>query len=151
MGHLQTSRLIPAPVGDVYRHVVNPEHLTQWLAPEIEVEFPETLPVLREQSEFVVRFRRFNKTVEGRFRVEEMVPRERVTYRQISGLFKSWRHTQVLRAHDDKTTLLTDLVDFKLPYGIVGSLVDDLFATRDLERILNQRLVRIEERFQGPG
>lgn len=151
MGHIQTSRLIPAPVGEVYRHVVNPEHLTQWLAPGIEVEFPEPIPVLREQSEFRVRLRRFNKTVEHVFRVEEMKPRERVTYRQVSGFFKAWRHTQLLRVHDDQTTLLTDLVDFKLPYGILGTLTDDLFAHRDIERILNQRLVRIEERFTGPG
>ena len=151
MGHLQTSRLIPAPIGEVYRHVVNPEHLTQWLTPGIEVEFPETIPVLREQSQFTVRFRRFNKTVDHVFRIEEMKPRERVTYRQVSGFFKSWRHTQVLRAHDERTTLLTDLVDFKLPYGIFGTLADDLFASNDLERILNQRLVRIEERFSGPG
>ena len=151
MGHLQTSRLIPAPIGEVYRHVVNPEHLTQWLTPGIEVEFPETLPVLREQSEFTVRFRRFNKTVDAVFRVEEMKPRQRITYRQLSGFFKSWRHTQVLSVHDENSTLLADLVDFKLHYGIAGTLVDDLFASRDLGRILNQRLVRIEERFSGPG
>lgn len=151
MGHLQTSRLIPAPIGEVYRHIVNPEHMTQWLTPEIDVEFTEPIPVLREQSEFTVRFRRFNKVVDAVFRVEEMKPRERVTYRQVSGFFKAWRHTQVLRTHDEKTTLLTDLVDFKLPYGIFGTLLDDLYAHRDLERIMNQRLVRIEERFSGPG
>ncbi|MES2965584.1 MAG: SRPBCC family protein [Bdellovibrionota bacterium] len=151
MGHLKTSRLIPAPIGEVYRHVVNPEHLPQWLTPAIEVEFPETLTVLRERSEFSVRFRRFNQTVDAVFRVEEMKPRERVTYRQVSGFFRLWRHTQVLRAHDERTTLLMDLVDFKMPYGIFGTLADDLFASRDLERILKQRLVRIEERFSGPG
>lgn len=151
MGHLQTSRLIPASPGDLFRHIVTLENLPQWLAPTINVELPEPTPILREQSEFEITFERFGRRVHGVFRVDEMKPRERVTYRQIEGLFKTWRHTQLLSVHDPKTTLLTDIVEFQLPYGILGALADDLFARADMERILNDRLQRIEDRFSGPG
>ena len=69
----------------------------------------------------------------------------------MSGFFKSWVHTQVLVVHDAKTTVLTDLVDYQLPYGILGALVDDVFANKEIERLLKERLLRIQERFEGPG
>lgn len=151
MGHIQASRLIPASPGDLFRHITAVENLPQWVGANMEVEFPSPIPVLREQSEFEITFRRFGRTTNASFRVDEMKVRERFAYRQTAGFFRSWVHTQVLRAHDQKTTLLTDYVDYELPYGIVGALVDDLFATRDIERLLKERLVKIEERFQGPG
>ena len=115
------------------------------------MEFIKPPPILREQSEFEVIFKRFGRRVDAVFRVEEMKPREIVTYRQVSGFFKSWRHTQTTRVHDERTTLVTDIVDFQLHYGIAGSLADDLFVRADIERILQERLQRIEERFSGPG
>ncbi len=117
----------------------------------MEIEFPETLPVLREQTEFAVTFFRYGKITLSRFRVDDYKPRERFSYRQLSGFFKLWVHTQVLSIHDSKTTLLTDLVDYQLPFGIAGAIVDDLFANREIERLLQQRLLKIQERFEGPG
>lgn len=151
MGHLQVSRLIPASAGDLYRHITEIENLPQWVGGSMEVEFPRPLPILREQSEFEVTFHRFGKITPSVFRVDELKPRERFAYRQVSGFFRTWVHTQVLVVHDPKTTLINDLVDYQLPYGILGALVDDVFAKKEIERLLKERLLRIEERFEGPG
>ena len=151
MGHVQVSRLIPAGVGDVYRYILDLENLPQWLDLSMEAEFPAKLPVLREQVEFVIKLSRFGKSVESTFRVDELKPRETFTYRQVDGFFKSWVHTQLLSAHDAKTTLLTDVVDFQMPYGILGALADDLFVRSDVDKLLRHRLIKIEERFLGPA
>lgn len=116
----------------------------------MEVEFPEPLSPLREQSEFAVTFFRYGKITVSRFRVDDYKPHERFSYRQVSGFFKSWVHTQVLSVHDSKTTLLTDIVEYQLPFGIAGALIDDLFAKREIARLLQDRLLRIQERFEGP-
>lgn len=151
MGHIQVSRLIPASAGDLFRHITEIENLPQWVGASMDIVFPAPPPILREQSEFAVTFHRFGKLTDAVFRVDELKVRERFAYRQMSGFFKHWVHTQVLVVHDPKTTLLTDLVDYELPYGILGALVDDLFASKEIERLLKERLMRIAERFEGPG
>lgn len=151
MGHVQTSRLIPATPGDVFRYITDLGNLPQWLDTSMEVEFPDGVPMLREQSLFALGFRRFGRDVRARFRVDSLVPRERFAYRQMSGFFNAWVHTTLLSAHDAQTTLMTDVVDFTMPYGVLGALADDLFVRADLERLLKHRLVKVEERFQGPA
>ena len=151
MGHVQVSRLIPASQGDVYRYMTDLSNVPQWLDPSMEIDFPEAPPILRPMSEFSLVFKRFGRDVNARFRVDEMKPREKFMYRQMTGFFKSWVHTTLLSQHDSKTTLMTDVVEFTMPYGVLGALVDDLFFSRDLERLLKHRLMKVEERFLGPA
>jgi ligand-binding SRPBCC domain-containing protein len=151
MGHVQVSRLIPASAGDVYRYITDLSNLPQWLDPSLEVEFPSNPPILRPMSEFELKFTRFGHEILARFRVDELKVREKFSYRQMSGFFKAWVHTQLLSVHDAKTTLLTDVVDFTLPYGVIGSLVDDLIGRSDVEKLLKHRLLKVEERFLGPA
>ena len=154
MGHLQISRLIPAPTSEVFRHITELRNLPDWLGPAsfsgLQVDFPSSLPQLKERAEFEAVFVRFGVSVHVVARVDECELNKRFAYHQVSGFFRSWSHTQVLTSHDANTTVLTDLVDFRLPYGIFGALADDLFLRNDLEKILMHRLIRIEHHFQDP-
>jgi ligand-binding SRPBCC domain-containing protein len=151
MGHLNISRLIPAPVDQVFDHISRIENLPEWLVGHLVVEFPATPPKLREQVDVEVVMKRFGFPLRKVMRVEAFEPGHRLSYRQVAGFFRKWTHTQVLRAHDEQTTLLTDLVEFRLPLGIIGAFVDDVIACRDIERTLSSRLERIEEHFtQNP-
>ena len=47
--------------------------------------------------------------------------------------------------HGEGYTLVTDLVDYTLPFGILGNLSDDLFVKSDMTRILRSRLERVDE------
>lgn len=152
MGRFQTSRLISASVDEVFSHITDLGHLPDWLEGEIGVLAPETLPdskTLRDRREFEVQLSRWGVSVLVQARVEEFVPDAKFSYRQISGFFQTWAHSQVLQAHAPQLTLLTDIVDFRLPFGLVGAVFDDLLICRDIERILNRRLERIEEHFRG--
>ncbi len=154
MGHLQISRLIPAPTEDVFRHITELRNLPDWLGPasfsSLQVDFPSSLPQAKERAEFEAIFVRYGMSVRIVARVDEYEPYRRFSYHQVSGLFRSWSHTQVLTTHDEKTTLVTDLVDFRLPYGLFGALADDLFIRNDLMKILTHRLIRIEDHFRDP-
>lgn len=151
MGFVQTSKLIPASVGDVYRHITDLAHYPSWVSGHFEVDLPGEIPVLREMVQFELCFKRFGIKRTGRFRVDELVPRERVVYRQLEGVFKRWVHTQVLVKHGPKMTLLSDHVEFELQYGIFGAIADDVFVRRDIETILNERLSRIAAFFRDSG
>jgi hypothetical protein len=154
MGHVQSSRLISAPVSKIYDHITDLRNLGLWLRPDLDVEWPtngdDPIPKVREHSETALYLVRFGIALRVSVRFDELKPNEGYTYRQRTGIFRSFVHTQTLRVHDSKTTLFTDLVDFQAPLGILGSLLDDLWLKNDVERILAARLERIDHFFKGP-
>lgn len=147
MGHVQISRLVPAPVHEVYRYVIDIGNLPGDLRHHLELDFPSTPPELHAHAEIEATLKKFGATVRVIVRIEEMKPDNRVTYRQVAGLFQHWRHTILVAAHDPETTLVTDLVDFHLPLGVLGALVDDLIVRREVERVLSDRLLLMQEHF----
>lgn len=147
MGHLQASRLVPAPAGEVFQFISDLENLPLLLTPHVDLDFPSTPPQLSERSEVSCVLRRFGLEFPAVVRVEEFAPGERISYRLISGFFPKWNHSEILKVHDERTTLITDLVDFQLPFGVFGALADDLFMRRDLQGLMTLRLVKIEEHF----
>jgi ligand-binding SRPBCC domain-containing protein len=63
---------------------------------------------------------------------------------QLKGPYKLWRHTHAF-AERDGGTAMTDTVEYALPFGIVGRIVNRLQVARDLERIFDYRADRIRE------
>jgi len=152
MGHVQVSRLIPASASDVCRHISNLENLADWLRPELDAQWPNhRIPQIKEGEMVSLYLARFNVAMRVAARVVRVAPGEGYTYQQAVGLFRYFQHTQTITAHDEKTSLLTDIVDFRMPFGLVGALLDDLLIKRDIERILMARLTRIEKRFERPA
>jgi hypothetical protein len=44
---------------------------------------------------------------------------------------------------------MTDIVRYRLPFGMIGRVVHALKVRRDMERIFDYRFQRISERFPG--
>jgi uncharacterized membrane protein len=152
LGHVQVSRLIPAPIREVFQHITDFSNLPDWVSvgsesfsSGIEVDFPVRLPETIELSEMHFLMSRFGIQKRIVVRVSEVKPFERFSYFQVNGVFRHWSHTQTLREHGENLTLVTDLVDYKLPGWVVGALFDDLVVRRDVEMLLAQRLSKIEK------
>jgi ligand-binding SRPBCC domain-containing protein len=59
---------------------------------------------------------------------------------QVSGPFARWWHEHRFEERDG-VTVMTDIVEFASPLGPLGRVVDALFLTRYLTRLLTQRNV----------
>jgi ligand-binding SRPBCC domain-containing protein len=149
MGFIQASHSIPASIGDVYRHITDLTHAPDWVAGHFEIDLPAEIPILREGVEFEIATKRFGLKRIARFRVDELKVRSRVSYRQLSGVFKHWVHTQTLVKHGPKLTILSDHVEYKLGLGILGALADDIIVRHDLEKILSDRAAAISALFSN--
>ena len=68
---------------------------------------------------------------------------------QLSGPYKLWRHTHRFRAHEGGTQM-TDIVEYALPFGLLGSLAYALQVRRNVEKIFDYRYDRIQQMFGGP-
>lgn len=65
---------------------------------------------------------------------------------QLSGPYRLWHHTHRFEAFRGGTRM-TDIVRYRLPFGLLGRAVHALKVRRDVEQIFDYRLQRIGELF----
>jgi ligand-binding SRPBCC domain-containing protein len=66
------------------------------------------------------------------------------------GPYRFWHHRHFLESVDNGA-IMTDLVSYKLPMGIIGKMMHFLFIKKQLLRIFNYRFQKIEEMFDQKG
>jgi ligand-binding SRPBCC domain-containing protein len=69
---------------------------------------------------------------------------------QRRGPYKMWHH-QHLFEENDQGVLMTDLVNYEMPLGPLGSLAHSMFVRRQLQEIFNFRREKVKEIFGPPG
>lgn len=78
--------------------------------------------------------RRFGVRVCMTSKITELDAPHRFVDEMQRGPFKSWRHVHLFEPTADGT-LMTDEVDYRVPFGPLGSLVDRLFVRRYMSRL----------------
>lgn len=149
MAHLQVTQLIPAPRNEVYDYLTDVKNLGFLLDPIVQVEVLSGEIPLKRGNEVHMNMTRYGLTQSVRLRFEDVLKGSRLTYRQSEGLFSGWWHTMKFDDHGEKSTLVTDLVDYQTPFGILGLLADDLVLKRDMQHLLAERLKRAKEHFEA--
>ncbi len=85
-----------------------------------------------------------------RTRIETFEPPQRFTDVQLSGPYHHWHHL-----HEFYETpggaLVLDLVDYALPFGLLGTLAHGCFVRHALDRIFHYRYQRLTTLFPSPG
>ncbi len=71
-------------------------------------------------------------------RITEHVPPVRMTDVQVSGPFRSWKQIRLLRSVPDGTEL-TDVVEYEVPFGVLGHIADVLFIRRQIRSMFAYR------------
>ena len=131
----------------MFAYLTAPSQQSFLLQPALNVEVLTPDGDMKRGDEIHFNMTRFGLSQSIRFRVEDLLPGSRLTYRQSEGVFTAWTHTMKFEEHSEKTTLVTDLVDYQLPMGVLGFLADDLLIKGDMTRILKQRLQKAKEHF----
>ena len=65
---------------------------------------------------------------------------------QLSGPYRSWRHRHSFKALSTSTEMI-DVVEYEMPYGLLGSIIHALFVRSALQRIFAYRNAAILEHF----
>jgi ligand-binding SRPBCC domain-containing protein len=74
-------------------------------------------------------------------------PPRRFVDMQVRGPYKSFRHEHVFEDAAGGGTLMRDIVQYELPFGILGTVAQRLLVARQLRRIFDYRARRIRELF----
>ncbi len=67
---------------------------------------------------------------------------------QRMGPFKFWHHQHMIRPLD-KGVLMTDLVTYRPPFGILGALANRLLIRKRLGKIFEYRMKKLDQIFGG--
>lgn len=147
MGQLQTSTVVSAPIDQVYLAHRNVAKLSSFISDSLEVEPISTNGELGKGEVLELYLGRFGIKRRCKIKVEDMVENKKIEIKQELGLFRSYRHTVRFSDHGGGKTLVEDFVSYRLPFGILGHLVDDLFFHADLKKIIEARYKKISTHF----
>jgi ligand-binding SRPBCC domain-containing protein len=146
MAHFEYSSIIPAPRPQVFDYASDVSNLGEIMAANYKIELTSPAPKLKKGSEYEIRITRVGVSVLWGIVIEEVIPSEIVRDRQSHGPFSLFVHTQKFEDHG-QGTLLTDLIEYDVPFGLLGKIADDLFVRRDLVNIFKNRHNRISRHF----
>ena len=82
--------------------------------------------------------------------IRQWLPPFRFVDVQVRGPYRLWHHTHRFESKDGGTCM-TDIVRYRLPFGIIGRAMHFLKVRRDLERIFDYRVRRVQEILSGPA
>ena len=152
VGHPRTKVLrrfhvVDADLGEVFRFFEDPlnlERLTPpWLSFSVRSMTDERVR-LGTEIEYRLRWQIF--PMRWRSRISELERDVMFADERLSGPYRSWYHRHWFQETPDGV-LITDVVEYVLPFGTLGELVHALVVRRQLEAIFDYRRVAIEEVF----
>ncbi|MCB9026306.1 MAG: hypothetical protein H6625_08320 [Bdellovibrionaceae bacterium] len=147
MSQFKCSRRIMAPKSQVFEYMLSPQSWPDLLRQHIQVEMQVVPQELRSGNIYKMTMSRFGLAQPVELKILNYIKNTSVTYKQTHGLFSKWIHTQNFEDVEGSETLVTDIVEYQLPLGLIGHLLDDLLVRQDMKNILEDRLNLVASHF----
>ena len=145
---------IKAPVDTVFTYFARPEHVSDQMSEKgvgmtvIPMDIKAGMGVgttFRVIGDFS------GKRLEWDCETTEFVREERISAKMIKGKFKRWEITNEFKALSDNLTRVTMTVDYEMPLGPLGGIVDKLKFAKSAERGMENALYNVRGLLEGNG
>jgi len=142
---IEKSIVIEAPVEKVFDFVTDVDNFVKTQPPETE-----TTVLSRDKgpdrvgSKAKVRAKAGGQVWEVEMEVTELVKNKRRVMRQKSGALKKMEATDLFEP-TEKGTKLTSILEYELPYSLIGKVVDKLKVSKDIEKSLDYSMKKTKE------
>lgn len=143
MAHFEYSSIINAPKEKVFDFYSDFKNIPSIMPPDYKITPESPLVKIKKGSEFEVRCARFGISVLWKIIIEDVQQNLMFRERQTHGPFSQWIHTRKFEDHS-QGVLLTDSIDYDLPFGLLGKLAQDLYTSKELHRVFEYRHKAIE-------
>lgn len=144
---------IAAPLSEVFTYFARPEHMAD--------QFPENMGLnvipLEVKNGFGVGtiFRISGdfdgKKLEWDCETIDYIPHKKIVAKMIEGPFKHWQITVDFDELEEKKTRTTLTVDYDMPMGPLGGLIDKVKLKKIAERGMENGLYRVKALLEGTG
>ena len=145
---LHRELLVPRPLPEVFDFFSRAENLQRLTPPWLHFSMRTQTPIQMGQGAMIV----YSIRVRGiplrwRTLIESWNPPHEFVDVQAKGPYKLWRHTHRF-VEVAGATMITDHVEYALPFGILGRVVNRLQVSRDLAKVFDYRADQVRHIFQ---
>ena len=144
---LRREQWIPRPVDEVFQFFSDARNLEEITPPWLGFRILLPGPIrIAKGTRIPYRLSLHGIPLGWTTEIRQWLPPFRFVDVQLRGPYRLWHHTHRLEPKDGGT-LMTDVVRYRLPLGIIGRAVHFFKVRRDVERIFDYRFGRIQEVF----
>ena len=153
MTSISKSMEINSPINEVFTYFARPEHMADQFPEDIGLK---VLPIEVKNNFGVGTIFRitgdFNgKKLEWDCETIEYIPHKKIVAKQIRGPFKNWEITVDFEDLGEKKCRTGISVDYEMPFGPFGSLMDKVKLKKSAERGIENGLYRVKALLEGTG
>jgi ligand-binding SRPBCC domain-containing protein len=143
----RSSQLINKPIENVFEFFADACNLEKLTPLTLKFQILSDLPILMKTGTLIdYKITIHGMPVKWKTEILEWMPPYRFIDIQRKGPYKLWRHTHTFKTIDGKT-LMEDVVEYEMPFGIFGRLAHPLFVKKEIEQIFDFRKKIIESIF----
>jgi ligand-binding SRPBCC domain-containing protein len=136
---LEREQYVDRPLADVFHFFAEAHNLERITPPWLSFTVLTPDPIeMRVGALIDYRLRVHGVPLRWTSRIEDWEPGRSFVDRQLGGPYGLWHHRHTF-TEAGEGTIVRDVVDYALPFGVLGDLAHPLFVRRDLERIFTYR------------
>ena len=149
MHFLEQEIVLNTGIENLWQFMATPTNLNELTPPELHFHIVSELPdrmyngLMIQYAIKIPRFGRWNWLTE----IKHIREGEYFVDEQRLGPYRLWHHQHLLEAVNENQTRMIDRVSYQLPFGIVGTLVHQLWVKKLLRDVFAYRSVRLAEIF----
>jgi ligand-binding SRPBCC domain-containing protein len=145
---------IKTPVDSVFTYFARPEHVSDQIKNDtvgmtvVPMDIKEGMGVgttFRIIGDFS------GKRLEWDCETTEFIRNEKITAKQIEGPFKRWQITNEFKALGENLTRMTMTVDYVMPFGPLGAILDKAKFAKSAEKGMETALYNVRGLLEGNG
>jgi ligand-binding SRPBCC domain-containing protein len=145
---------IKTPVDNVFTYFARPEHVSDQI--KNDMVGMTVIPMdIKEGMGVGTTFRIIGdfsgKRLEWDCETTEFIRNEKITAKQIEGPFKRWQITNEFKSLGDNLTRITMSVDYVMPFGPLGSILDKAKFAKSAEKGMETALYNVRGLLEGNG
>ncbi|HEX4351328.1 MAG TPA: SRPBCC family protein [Polyangiales bacterium] len=141
-------QLVRRPRSEVFAFFADPMNLERLTPPFLGFHMLTKTPIeMREGTLIDYRISVHGIPLRWRTLIERYDPERSFVDVQLRGPYRSWRHTHTFVETPDGT-LVSDRVEYAVPFGPLGRIANTLLVERDLTRIFEFRRQTMETLFR---
>ena len=145
---------IKTPVDSVFTYFARPEHVSDQIKNDavgmtvVPMDIKEGMGVgttFRIIGDFS------GKRLEWDCETTEFIRNEKITAKQFEGPFKRWQITNEFKSLGDNLTKVTMTVDYEMPFGPLGAILDKAKFAKSAEKGMETALYNVRGLLEGNG
>lgn len=139
MFEVRKQQLLRAPKPEVFGFFCRPENLEKLTPPFLNFKIITPSPIPMHAGSLIdYQLSLYGIPFRWRTQIVDFDQGGRFVDKQIKGPYKLWEHTHTFEPVGG-ATLMTDVVRYQVPFGVLGQMAHPLLVKRSLDEIFNYR------------